>query len=225
MKILVVEDEPALLHSIQQYLQKEGHICESASTYLQGSDKITVFDYDIILLDITLPGGSGLQLLKDVKTKQINTGVIIISAKNALDDKLNGLNLGADDYLTKPFHLTELNARITALERRRTQRTGDVITFHEITIQPSSMEVTVCNNTITLTRKEYELLLYFITNKNRVLSKEAIAEHLWGDYMENAPHFDFVYTHIKNLRKKIVSAGGVDYVKTIYGFGYKFSDH
>lgn len=225
MKILVVEDETALLESIQQYLLHEGFVCETAMTYSDASDKILLFDYDVVLLDITLPDGNGLTLLQALKKKNVQTGVLIISAKNSLDDKITGLDIGADDYLTKPFHLAELNARVKAVIRRKNFEGKEKLIFNEITLQPDSLEVQVCEQTLELTKKEYELLLYFITNRNRVLSKAAIAEHLWGDYMENADNFDFVYTHIKNLRKKMLAAGGNDYIKTAYGFGYKFTDH
>ncbi|MBC8047178.1 MAG: response regulator transcription factor [Fimbriimonadaceae bacterium] len=225
MKILIVEDEPALLDSIQHYMLREGFICETAKNYFIASDKILMFEYDIILLDITLPDGNGLELLKELKKENATTGVIIISAKNSLDDKLTGLDIGADDYLTKPFHLAELNARVKAVIRRKNFSGKESVVFNEITIKPELTEITVGNKQIELTKKEYDLLLYFITNKNRVLSKEAIAEHLWGDYMETAGNFDFVYTHIKNLRKKIMAAGGNDYIKTAYGFGYKFTEH
>ncbi len=222
MKLLLIEDEKHLLESIVQYLSKQGFVCESAPDFYSAEEKILVYQYDCIVADITLPGGSGLHLIKEFRKKNSQTGVIIISAKNSLDDKLIGLDLGADDYLTKPFHLSELNARIKSLIRRRNFQGEKEIVAGEIKITPEKFLVTVNEELLTLTKKEYDLLLFFISNKNRVLTKEAIAEHLWGDQADTADSFDFVYTHLKNLRKKILDKGGEDYIKTIYGIGYKF---
>ncbi len=224
MKILIIEDEPALLETISNYLSDGGYICEKAFSFFQGEDSIISHTYDLVILDLMLPDGNGLDLLKILKREHPETGVLILSAKNSLEDKLTGLNLGSDDYITKPFHLSELNARINAVLRRKKFNGGDRIVFHEISLDPSGKEVRVNNRLLDLTRKEYDLLLYFITNQNRVVTKEAIAEHLSGDIIETADDFDFIYTHIKNLRKKIHDAGGIDYVKTVYGIGYKFSD-
>jgi len=172
-----------------------------------------------------LPDGDGLDILRFIKEKQPSLGVLIISAKNSVDDRISGLDLGADDYLPKPFNLSELNARLRAIFRRRNQEGNSLISYHEITIDTEKQEVKVEDNTLDLTRKEYDLILYFIVNKNRVLTKQSIAEHLWGDYMDLMDSFDFVYQHIKNVRKKIVGAGGKDYIKTMYGSGYKFTDY
>ncbi|MCY7410828.1 MAG: response regulator transcription factor [Chitinophagales bacterium] len=222
MKILIIEDEKSLLDSIVEYLSNEGFVCETAADFFSAEEKIQVYQYDCIVADITLPGGSGLTLIKDFKKENSETGVIIISAKNSLDDKIIGLELGADDYLTKPFHLSELNARIKSLIRRRNFKGENEIVAGEIKIIPEKLEVLIKEEQISLTRKEYDLLLFFIANKNRVLTKEAIAEHLWGEQSDAMDSFDFIYTHLKNLRKKIIDAGGEDYVKTIYGIGYKF---
>ena len=224
MKILIIEDEIALQDTIASYLAMGGHICEKASSFFQAEDKIISFDYDIIILDLILPDGNGLDLLKIIKEKQSQTGVLILSARNSLDDKLKGLNLGSDDYITKPFHLSELNARINAIIRRKKFNGNDRIMFHGISLNLAGKEVRINNHLLNLTKKEYDLLLFFITNKNRVVTKESIAEHLSGDFIYAADDFDFVYTHIKNLRKKIHDAGGTDYIKTVYGIGYKFSD-
>jgi len=224
MKILIVEDEIELLDTIVSYLKNEDFICEKATTFFEAEDKIISFKYDIIILDITLPDGSGIDLLKLVKDQSPKTGVLFVSAKNSLDDKLKGLDLGADDYITKPFHLAELNSRINSLIRRRKFDGDEVIQFNEIEINPTSMTVTVNKKPIELTKKEYNLLLYFVTNKNKVLTKESIAEHLWGDNIEMADSFDFIYTHMGNLRKKIKKLGAPDYLKTMYGMGYKFTD-
>jgi len=224
MKILIIEDEVELLESIASYLKNEDFICEKASTFFEAEDKLASFNYDIILLDITLPDGNGIDLLKLIKAKSPKTGVLIVSAKNSLDDKLKGLDLGADDYITKPFHLAELNSRVNSLIRRQKFDGNEIIQFNEIHINPSSMVVTVNDKPIELTKKEYNLLLYFITNKNKVLTKESIAEHLWGDDIEMADSYDFIYTHMGNLRKKIKKLGAPDYLKTMYGLGYKFSE-
>jgi len=225
MKILVVEDEPDMLEVIHKYMQHEGFVCETAKNYRIASDKIYIYRYDIILLDLTLPDGNGLSLLQELKEKDPQAGVIIISAKNSIDEKIKGLDLGADDYITKPFHLAELNSRVKAIIRRKNFEGNREIVFNEIRIEPESMLVQVNDNPVELTKKEFDLLIYFANNKNRVVSKESIAEHLWGDYMDTADNFDFIYTHIKNLRKKLIEKGSGDYIKTIYGFGYKFTDH
>ena len=222
MKILIIEDEKALSESITAYLKSEDYLCEVAADYEKALDKITLFDYDCILLDITLPGGSGLELLKELKSLNKADGVLIISAKNSLDDKVTGLKLGADDYLPKPFHLSELSARIAAIIRRKNFAGSNIVHFHNLVIDTGSKVVTADNNPVELTKKEYELLLYFVSNKRRVISKNAIAEHLWGDDMEG--NVDFIYTHIKNLRRKLQDAGGQDYIRSVYGMGYKFTD-
>lgn len=223
MKILIIEDELELLIAINNFLVKENFICELAENFRKADERLSIYEYDIILLDITLPDGNGLLLLETIKKHQKRAGVIIISAKNALDDKLNGLDLGADDYITKPFHLSELNSRIKAVLRRKQYDGSDIITFNEISINTDSKTLSINGNELALTKKEYDLLLFFLINKNRVLTKEAIAEHLWGDNIDMADSFDFIYTHLNNIRKKIKHAGGKDYIKTIYGMGYKLS--
>jgi DNA-binding response OmpR family regulator len=177
----------------------------------------------VVILDLTLPDGNGLDILQALKKKRSQAGVLIVSAKNSLEDKLKGLDFGADDYLTKPFHLAELNARVKSIIRRRNFEGNEELIYYEIRINTQTCEVRICDQLITLTRKEYELLLYFLHNKQRILTKEAIVEHLWGDNMDVADSFDFIYTHIKNLRKKIQEKGGDNYVKTVYGMGYKFA--
>jgi len=224
MKILIVEDEIELLIAISNYLIRENHICELAENFQKADEKLSIYEYDIILLDITLPDGSGLELLKTIKKYQTRSGVIIISAKNSLDDRIKGLDLGADDYLTKPFHLSELNSRIKALLRRRQFDGSNIISFNEISINTDSKCITINGNEITFTKKEYDLILYLLVNKYRVLTKEDIAEHLWDDNISLADSFDFIYTHLNNIRKKIRKAGGSDYIETIYGMGYKLTD-
>ena len=222
MKILLVEDNPDLSETVTNYLRQEGYICEAAADYKTADEKIFVYDYDIVVLDITLPDGSGLELLKRLKQNHSEAGVVIVSAKNALDDKLEGLHLGADDYLTKPFHLAELNARVQSLMRRKRFNGRDEIMLDNIRVNTTTSQVFVEDEEATLTRKEYELLLYFISNRNRILDKESIAEHLWGDNIDMADSFDFIYTHIKNLRKKVLTKGSRNHIKSVYGMGYKF---
>ncbi len=223
MKILIVEDEPVLNKSMVDYLTSQQYLCESVSNYRDALEKAELYHYDCIVLDIMLPGGSGLQILQTLKNANKTDGVIIISAKNELDDKIQGLSLGADDYLTKPFHLSELNVRIAAIIRRKNIQGSNLLAFEEITVDMPAKTVSVHKERVPLTRKEYELLVYLIINKNRVLSKNMIAEHLWGDDMDMADNYDFIYAHIKNLRKKLLNAGAADYLQSVYGMGYKFS--
>lgn len=223
MKVLIVEDNIELSKNIESYLSKEGSICETAFTYNQAIDKIISYSYDVIILDLMLPDGNGLDVLKTLKNEMSEAGVLIASAKNSLEDKLDGLDLGADDYITKPYHLSELNARVKAIYRRKNFKNQKFIECNEIKINTDAAEVFVSGTQLELTKKEYELLIYFIANQNRVITKQSIAEHLWGDHADFYDSFDFVYQHIKNLRKKILSAGGGDYINTIYGMGYKFN--
>ncbi len=223
MKILVIEDEKELSKSICQYLSNEQFITETAYDFNSAFEKVSLYDYACIILDITLPHGSGLDILKELKKNNKADGIIIISAKNSLDDKIIGLNAGADDYLTKPFHLPELGARVAAIIRRKSFDGKNVIEFDELHIDLNKKQATVKDVELDLTKKEYELLIYFISNKNKVISKSAIAEHLWGDDMDVATSYDFIYTHIKNLRKKLLQQGAPDYIKSVYGMGYKFS--
>lgn len=222
MKILLIEDEPELRKSIKLYLHQEGYLVESASDFLQASEKTAEYQYDCILLDITLPKGNGLDILKQLKTQHSKAGIIIISAKNSLDDKIAGLDLGADDYLLKPFDLAELNSRIKAVIRRKSFGGNKSIVINEIVITPEERSVKVNSEIVSLTAKEFDLLLFFITNKNRVVSKNTIAEHLWGDDSDQMDSHDFIYVHLRNLRKKLAEKGSVDYVQTIYGIGYNF---
>jgi len=223
LKLLIIEDEPSLNKAIVDYLGSRQYRCESVTNYANALEKIECYQYDCIVLDIMLPGGSGLELLRQLKANQKSDGVIIISARNELDDKLTGLQLGADDYLTKPFHLPELSARIAAIIRRKNLQGNTVIRFEELEVDVQAKTVKVQGTEISLTRKEYELLLYFLVNKNRVLSKDAIASHLWGDDADLAENLDFIYTHVKNLRKKLLQYGAGDYIHSVYGMGYKFS--
>ncbi|HWA35611.1 MAG TPA: response regulator transcription factor [Cyclobacteriaceae bacterium] len=223
MKILIIEDESELAKSIALFLRQEGYVCEIAPSVGDAIDKITLFDYDCILLDISLPDGTGLEVLRALKKQDKGDAVIIITARNSPDDRVTGLNLGADDYLSKPFYLPELSARVSAVIRRRRFNGQTNIRFNEISIELSGKSVKVNDQEIDLTRKEYELLLFLISNKNRVASRNAIAEHLSGDDAALMDKFDFIYAHIKNLKRKLQKAGCRDYIRTVYGLGYKLT--
>jgi DNA-binding response OmpR family regulator len=223
MKLLLVEDNAELSRDITEYPANRDFIFETAFDFKSAEEKIMMYTYDLVILDIGLPDGNGLNLLDILKTKCPDTAIIILTARHALKYKLSGLEQGADDYLTKPFHNAELNARIRSLLRRRfASGRNNTIKLNEISIDITSAEVRVNDIQLNLTRKEYNLLLYFAHNKNHLLTKESIAEHLWGDHADQADNFDFVYNHIKNLRRKISKAGGRDYLKSMYGMGYKF---
>lgn len=206
-----------------QFLRQESYVCEVAYTANEANEKILLFDYDCILLDISLPDGNGLKILEKLRENHKTDGVIMITAKGSFDDRIAGLNLGADDYLPKPFYLPELSARISAVIRRKRFDGNNKISFHEIEVDLLGKTVSVSGKEIELTRKEYDLLIFLIANKNRVVSKNAIAEHLSGDDAELMDKFDFIYSHIKNLKKKLTESGCEDYIKTIYGLGYKFT--
>jgi DNA-binding response OmpR family regulator len=224
MKLLLVEDEQELASSIQKYLTGKDFVCEWVNNAGAAIDKISIYDYDCILLDLMLPDGNGFDILKELKLQHKTEGVIIISAKETLDTRIEGFNLGADDYLTKPFHLSELQVRIQALIRRKKFNGNNIISFNEIDIDILSKTVKVNNNKIEITKKEIDLLLYLIGNENRVLSKAAIAEHLSGDMADMLDNHDFVYAHIKNLKKKLNDAGCGDYIRSVYGLGYKWKN-
>jgi len=223
MKILVIEDEKDLSDSIRKYLNTEQFTCEAAYDYESASDKIHLNNYSCIILDLTLPNGNGLDLLRQIKKVGKEDGVLIVSARNSTDDKIIGLNLGADDYLAKPFHLPELAARVAAIIRRKSFSGRNQIIIDHLTLDLQDKTLKYDDSNIALTRKEYELLLYFLSNKNRVVTKESIVEHLWGDGIDIADSYDFIYSHIKNLRKKLIQSGCPDYIKAVYGMGYRFS--
>ncbi|OJV17597.1 MAG: DNA-binding response regulator [Dyadobacter sp. 50-39] len=223
MKILVVEDEKGLAESITDYLSREGFVCEVANTFWQADEKISLYQYDCTIVDLTLPDGNGFDIIQTLKKIAAATGIIIISARNTLEDKLKGLEIGSDDYITKPFHLSELNARVKSLIRRRNFGGNNDMTWKDIRVNLPARKVFIKDIETTLSKKEYDLLLYFLSNIDVALTKESIAEHLWGDNMDSADSLDMVYSHIKNLRRKIVEKGGKDYIQSIYGIGYKFT--
>jgi len=224
MKLLIVEDEPELSSSMTAYLRQENYICDLAAGYKEALEKTESHDYDCIILDITLPDGSGLKVLQELRKNHKTDGVIIISARNSIDDRILGLKLGADDYLVKPFHLAELTARVAAIIRRKMHDGNNIISYHEIGIDSLAKEVTINNKPVELTTREYQLLLYLISNKGKVIPKNALMHHLSAEEMGYGESFDFIYTHIKNLRKKLQFQGCNDYIKSVYGIGYKLTD-
>jgi DNA-binding response OmpR family regulator len=222
MKILIVEDEIAILNSIVSYFEKEKCLCETATSCREASEKIFLHQYDCIILDINLPDGLGFELLEDIKSKKQDTGVLILSARNGVDDRIKGLDLGSDDYLTKPFHLSELNARVKAIIRRKNFNVTNELGVNEIVVDLNSKTILINNKEVFFSKKEYDLLLYFLRNANRVISKTSISEHLWGDDMDIIDDFELLYAQVKNLRKKLKSEIGEDYISTVYGMGYLF---
>lgn len=224
MKILIIEDENEIATSIKNYLSSNDFICELANSLKNASEKIDLYSYDCILLDLMLTDGDGFKILELLKQKNKTEGVIIISAKDNLETKIEGLTLGADDYLTKPFHLSELLVRIQALVRRKQFNGNNIVSFNEIEIDIVGKSVKIRGNKIEFTKKEMDLLLFLIGNKNKVLSKSAIAEHLSGDMADMLDNHDFVYAHIKNMKKKLKEMGASDYLKSVYGTGYKWED-
>ena len=224
MKILIIEDERSLSDSIVAYLSSEKYLCEQAFTYADARMKVGMYEYDCILLDLMLPGGNGLDILRDIRSRSNSAGVIIVSAKDSLDDKIKGLEIGADDYLAKPFHLAELSMRIYAVIRRKEFSASNILENNGVRIDLREKSVTVNGVPVVLTRSEYDLLLFFIGNKNRVISKSAMAEHLSGEMADMMDSHDFVYTHIKNLKAKLSDAGCKDCIRNVYGTGYKWTE-
>lgn len=223
MKILVVEDELELQKSIKEFLLIENYIVETASDFDSAMEKVMIYQYDCILLDISLPGGTGLKILEELKKNNIKSNVIIISAKDSIDDKVKGLDLGADDYLAKPFHFTELHARIKAVLRRKKLDGANVLTIGNLKIDFDQRVVTIAGEELKLNRKEYDILTFFATNTNRLVTKEALAEHVWGDNIDSADSFDFVYSQVKNLRKKLKDLESDVEIDNVYGAGYKMN--
>ncbi|MFP3592364.1 response regulator transcription factor [Chryseobacterium sp. SIMBA_038] len=222
MKILIIEDEPELRNVVQSFLEAEHFIVEYADDYQSGLEKIISYEYDCILLDIMLPDGNGMDLLKEIKSMHKKDPVIILSAKDSVDDKVNGLEIGADDYLAKPFHLAELMARIKSVIRRKNQDGENTISYKNIHIDPESRIVKIDDNELILNRKEYDLLYYFVINPEKTLQKTMLAEAIWGDYIDQADSLDFIYSQIKNLRKKLKTLNSKADFQAVYGIGYKF---
>ncbi len=222
MKILIIEDEKDLQELMLRFLKREGYHCETAMTYKEGIKKTMNYEYDCLVVDLNLPDGDGLKIIRHFREDNTTSGVVVISARDSVEDRISGLDIGADDYLTKPFSLPELNARIKAVVRRKTGVFEKALVLGDISIKPDDRTVEIKGEKITLTKKEYDILLYLARNKNRIITKDSIAEYLWGDYMDNAVSFDFIYAHVKNLRKKLKDKNCGDYIRTVYGIGYKF---
>lgn len=225
MKVLLIEDEQELRRSIRAFLQDVGFLVESANDFPSAMAKAEQYAYDAVLVDITLPKGSGLDIVRMLRKQNPNTGIIIISAKGSLDDKILGLDLGADDYLPKPFHLPELVARLRALIRRKQFAGNQAIELDELRIVPDDKLVEVNGQRVDLTVMQFDLLLFLVANKDRVLSRTAIVEHVWGEMADRLDHDHFLYSHMKNLRKKLLEKGSKDRIQTVYGLGYRLSSH
>lgn len=223
MKILIVEDEYEILKSIESFLLSESYIVEKATDYASGIEKVQLYEYDCILLDISLPGGSGLKILEEMKKTGITGNTIIISAKNSLEDKITGLDLGADDYLTKPFHLAELHARIKAVLRRKQLDGSNVLKLGNVSVDFDKHLVYIDDQELRLNRKEFDILSFFAMNTNKLITKEVLAEHVWGDNIDSADNFDFVYAQMKNLRKKLKDSNAGIMLENVYGVGYKMT--
>lgn len=222
MKILLVEDDADLREVTERALLKERYVVETAATYRAARQKALVYEYDCILLDIMLPDGNGLDLLRDLRqSDRPMPNVIILSAKDSIEDKVEGLDLGADDYLPKPYHLAELHARLKSVLRRRQRDGGNVVQVSNVVVHPDSFKVEVNGVSLDFSRKEYDILFYFMNRLNRLVEKQTLAEAVWGDSIDQADNFDFIYAQLKNLRKKLKEAGAQLEIKTVYGFGYK----
>lgn len=223
MKLLIIEDEGGLRDNIVQSLRKEQYIVESAEDFHTAMEKISLYEYDCILLDVGLPDGNGLDVLRALKSQEKRENVIVISARDSLDDKLAGLGLGADDYLTKPFHLAELNARIKAVLRRKALDGRNMVKINNMELNFDDRTLQISGKDIRLNRKEFDIMAFFVVNKDRLIHKSALAEHVWGDHIDNADNFDFIYSQIKNLRKKLKDYGANLEIQAIYGVGYKLT--
>lgn len=224
MRILIIEDEKSLREDVVDYLSENGYKCDFATTVKSSMQKLSDTVYSCALIDVGLPDGSGIEIVEYIKKQYPEMGVIIVTAKNALEDKITGLKIGADDYLTKPFHLSELSARIYSILRRRNFGGKNALIFEGLEIDTTEKKVTANQQQMQLTKKEYDILVYLASNPTHLITKEALADAIWGDKAEMASSFDFVYSQIKNLKKKLNEAGLKDYIKVVYGMGYKFKD-
>lgn len=223
MKLLIIEDEASLRELMQRSLEKERYVVECAPDFRTAMQKIGAYDYDCVLLDIMLPDGNGLTVLEELKKMRKKENVIIISAKDSIEDKVAGLDLGADDYLAKPFHLAELSARIKSVIRRNQHGGESLVTCGNVVLNPDNFRVLIDGKELELNRKEYDILLYFMNRPERLVNKSALAESVWGDHIDQVDNYDFIYAQIKNLRKKLKAAGATPEIKAVYGFGYKFT--
>ena len=223
MKLLIVEDEPSLLELIERAMLSAGYVVETADDFISAETKIIGYSYDCILLDINIPGGSGLDLLSKLKEMGRAENVIIISARDSVDDRVAGLELGADDYLAKPFHMSELVARVRSVLRRG--RTGGNLSveFGNVSLDPTSRRVSVNNQELDLVKKEFDILFYFMQRPNHLVDKTTLAEAVWGDYADDMDSYHFVYQQIKNLRRKLDESNADIEIRSVYGFGYKLT--
>lgn len=221
MKILIIEDEPELRKTVQSSLEASSHLVEYASDFSSGLRKTEDYTYDCILLDIMLPGGNGLDILREIRQRNPETSVIILSAKDAVDDKVAGLDLGADDYLAKPFHLAELHSRINSALRRRVRNGEDHIMYKNLKIYPEDRTLKINEQEVPLNRKEYDMLYHFMVRPNKLLQKTTLAESIWGDDIDQADSLDFIYSQVKNLRKKLKDNHSEADLQAVYGVGYK----
>ncbi|WP_140938562.1 response regulator transcription factor [Sphingobacterium lumbrici] len=221
MKILIIEDEVELLHSVQEFLEQENYLIESATDYDAAVEKVLSYPYDCVLLDIMLPGGNGLDILRVLKKEKKDQPVLILSAKDSVEDKVLGLEIGADDYLAKPFHLSELLARIKSIIRRHMHHGDPVISYKDVKLNPDLRQVQIGNRDITLNRKEYDILYYLMLRPNKLMEKTTIAETVWGDNIDQADNLDFIYSQIKNLKRKLKDANAQIDIQAVYGVGYK----
>lgn len=221
MKILIVEDEVDILNSVREFLEREQYLVETAQNYDEALDKVLLYRYDCILLDVMLPGGSGLDILREMSDRRVKQPVLILSAKGSVEDKVAGLEIGADDYLAKPFHFSELLARVKSIIRRNIQNGDQSIRYKNVQLNPDNREVKVEGKIVPLNRKEYDVLYYFMLRPNKLFEKTAIAENVWGDHADQADNLDFIYSQIKNIRKKMKEAGADIDLQAVYGIGYK----
>lgn len=224
MKVLIIEDDPSMCEIIERALLEEQYVVELASTYQAALQKLNDYSYDCVLLDIMLPDGSGLDILHELKKQSKKESVIILSAKDSIEDKVAGLEYGADDYLAKPFHMAELKARIKSVIRRN-QQDGDLsLDLGNVKLIPDNNQVFIDNKLVDLLRKEYDILHYFMTRPNHIVDKTVLAESVWGDHIDQVDSFDFIYAQIRNLRKKLVENNSSIEIVSVYGFGYKLEE-
>ena len=221
MKILIIEDESSLQELMTKALKQEGYVVESAMDYGSAVEKLGAYSYDCVLLDINLPGGSGFDILERIRKESVRSDVIIISARDSIDDKVRGLEIGADDYLAKPFHLVELIARIRSVARR-SRNDGDFgYKAGNVVLDDVSRSLTIDGKPVSLLKKEFEILKYFLMRPGHTVDKAILAEAVWGDHIDQSDDFQFVYAQMKNLRRKLAEAGADIEIKSVYGFGYK----
>ncbi|MEP7264436.1 MAG: response regulator transcription factor [Bacteroidota bacterium] len=223
MNVLIIEDERSLSHEIEIYLMRQNFHCDVAFTGKAASEKIHVNSYDFILLDLGLPDMDGLEVLRDARKANIEAAFIILTARSEVEDKIKGLDLGADDYIPKPFSLAELSARMQAILRRKHGLKNNTMKVHDFTIDISNRTVHVEETSINLTKKEFDLFHYLALHKNRVLTRMQLTEHIWGDVLEDDYESNYIDVHIKNLRKKLSAAAPIDWFETVRGIGYKIT--